>query len=144
MKLEYKYRETYNSIFGGILTLLMKGLTMAMVVQAVLELVLMENPLITNFTKPVNSGDISYLIPFKFSENDNYILAFKVFGDIIPPEVGAVKAIIIDLDTEEKSPIELKSCNEVLSKETILKSIDNDADFATFDYKIFCLNPEDA
>ena len=101
MKLEYKYRETYNSIFGGILTLLMKGLTMAMIYQAVMELALMEDPLITNFTKPANPDDISNLIPFKFSENDNYYLAVAVYGDIIPHEIGAVKAAIFDELTEE-------------------------------------------
>ena len=119
MKLEYKYRETYNSIFGGILTLLMKGLTMAMIYQAVMELALMEDPLITNFTKPANPDDISNLIPFKFSEKDNYNLAFQLHGDIIPPEVGAVKATVFDVSTGENWPIELKNCTEVLSKEII-------------------------
>ena len=32
MKLEYKRRDTYNSVFGGILTLLMQGLTLVMVI----------------------------------------------------------------------------------------------------------------
>ena len=103
----------------------------------------MEEPQITNFAKPVNQDDISNLIPFKFSEKDNYNLAFKVYGDIIPPEVGAVKAIIYDDETHEESPIELKNCTEVLSKEIILKSRDNKiAEFDTDD-RIFCLNPED-
>ena len=92
MKLEYKQRETYNSVFGGILTLLMQGITLIMVFQAVKELALMEEPLITNFTKPANADDISDLIPFNFGKNDNYILAFGLFGDIIPPEVGTIKA----------------------------------------------------
>ena len=119
MKLEYKQRETYNSVFGGILTLLVQGLTLAMVIQAIKELALMEDPLITNFTKPVNPDDISNLIPFNFKEKDNYNLAFQLHGDIIPPEVGAVKAMVMHELTDENWPIELKNCTEVLSKEII-------------------------
>ena len=65
----------------------------------------MEDPAITNYTKPVNPEDISDLIPFSFSENDNYIFAFKLIGDIIPPEVGAIKARVINDETKEINPI---------------------------------------
>ena len=42
--LVYKGRDTYNSVVGGILTLLVQALTLVMVIQAVQELFLMQDP----------------------------------------------------------------------------------------------------
>ena len=95
MKLEYKERETYNSLFGGIMTLLMQGLTLVMVIQAIIELYSMEDPIIINYTKPADPEDISRLIPLKFSEHDNYVIAFRL-SELIPPEFGAVWADVHD------------------------------------------------
>ena len=98
----------------------MQGLTLIIVFQAIKELALMEDPLITNYTKPVNPDDTSDLIPIKFSDYDNYILAFQLEGDIIPPEIGTIEAyIIVDRDLSKRIQIELKNCTEVLSKEII-------------------------
>ena len=41
VSLEYKGRDKYNSVVGGILTLLMQGLTLVLVIQAVMEIFLM-------------------------------------------------------------------------------------------------------
>ena len=44
VQVAYKGRETYNTILGGILTLLMQGMTLAYIFTSSLELVLMEDP----------------------------------------------------------------------------------------------------
>ena len=73
----YKGRETYNSTIGGILTLLMQGLTLVMVIQAVQDLVHMTDPVILNYTKSLTPKEKSDLVPLKFDDYD-YIIAFKV------------------------------------------------------------------
>ena len=53
VQLIYKGNETYNSLFGGIVTLMVQALTLIMVIQAVTELASMEDPLIINYPKPL-------------------------------------------------------------------------------------------
>ena len=53
VQLIYKGNKTYNSIFGGIITLMIQTLTLIMVIQAVTELASMEDPLIINYPKPL-------------------------------------------------------------------------------------------
>ena len=44
VQVAYKGHETYNTMLGGILTLLMQVMTMAYIFTSALELVLMEDP----------------------------------------------------------------------------------------------------
>ena len=76
--LEYKGSDTYNSVIGGILTILVQVLTLVMVIQAVQELMLMQDPQIINYSKDVNTQEeISELIPLNFGDYD-YVIAFIV------------------------------------------------------------------
>ena len=75
LQLVYKGRETYNSIIGGIFTLLMQGLTLVMVIYAVQNLFIMTDPVILNYTKPLTPQDKSKLVPLKFDDYD-YVIAF--------------------------------------------------------------------
>ena len=114
----------------------------------------MEEPIITNYSKPANSEDISDLVPLNFDEYD-YVLAFKleVYDQSIiaytekslPPEIGTILAHVENAKTGEKSFINLKKCSEVLSEKTIAAS---NSDYIQFDndhdHNLFCLDPKDA
>ena len=113
----------------------------------------MQEPLITNYSKPANSEAIADLIPVTFVGYD-YVLAFKLevieLDDdhrfialdekkFLPPEIGTILAHVKDLKTGEKSHIGLKKCTEVLSEKTIAAS---NSDFIRFDDdRVFCLDP---
>ena len=77
VKLVYRGSETYNSVIGGIMTLLVKALTLVLIIQAFEELFFMKDPLITNYHKPLTLEDRQELYPMKFDDYD-YVLAFKV------------------------------------------------------------------
>ena len=51
IQLVYKGQGTYNSVIGGVLTLLVQVLTLVMIIQAMQDLFLMKDPMITNFEK---------------------------------------------------------------------------------------------
>ena len=130
IKLEYKRQETYSSVIGGIWTLLVQGMTLVMVIQAFKELYLMEDPTITSYSRPMNQEDISALIPLNLSDY-NYFIAFSLLRlntdnnpgeSVLPPELGTITAQADLRYSEEKLPIELKKCEEVLSKDIILAS----------------------
>ena len=116
----------------------------------------MQEPIITNFSKPANSEDISDLVPLNFDEY-GYVLAFKldvieldedhrliaIDENLLPPEIGTISAHVKNLKTGEKSLINLKKCSEVLSEKTVAAS---NSDIIQFDNddNVFCLDPKDA
>ena len=84
----------------------MQGLTLVMVIRAVEELFLMNDPLITNYSQPLTPEEKSKLVPLNFDDY-GYVLAFKlIFKDKttgekkpfmeLPQEIGAMKASIYD------------------------------------------------
>ena len=50
----FKGRETYNSILGGLLTLVVQAITIYMVVDSAIEIALMNEPLIQSYQKPLS------------------------------------------------------------------------------------------
>ena len=96
----YKGSDTYSTNIGGILSLLVKGFTAALVFMSLQELVLMEDPQIRNYTRPLSKKGREELIPVKFSEYD-YILAVETDAfylkdgkkfNHIPVEIGRLVA----------------------------------------------------
>ena len=63
IQVSYKGRETKDSIIGGILTLFLKGLMMLLVYKAIIELVMMNDPKISSFTKPLSKAEKADLVP---------------------------------------------------------------------------------
>ena len=45
----FKGQETHNTLLGSIMSIFVKGMTLVMIIIAIKELALMEDPLITNF-----------------------------------------------------------------------------------------------
>ena len=77
VKLGYKGNDKYYSAIGGILTLFVQVLSLVMVIQAIDELYVMRDPLITNYAQPLTKEQRSQLIPMKFDDY-GYVLAFKL------------------------------------------------------------------
>ena len=76
MHVMYKGQETYSSIIGGLCTLLKTVMTGVLVIMAILELVMMKEPKIIIFTKPLTRPERAELAPFHFNDYD-YVLAVK-------------------------------------------------------------------
>ena len=53
VQVTYKGIETHNTILGAILSVLVKGLTLVMTSIAITELVLMKEPKISSYEKPL-------------------------------------------------------------------------------------------
>ena len=70
VQVNYKGDKTFKSQVGGVLSLLSMALTLMMVVRAVKEMVLMEEPTLSEFAKPLELSDRIELAPVKFSDYD--------------------------------------------------------------------------
>ena len=102
-QLLYKGDEAYNTVIGGILTLMVQLLTLVMAIRAYEEVVMMNDPRIINYTKPVGSEEISDLLPLKFDDSD-FVIAFKASvtnkrtsqPTELPPTLGTLRASLLD------------------------------------------------
>ena len=54
IKVNYKGEEAYNSVFGGILTLTMYVLTIVVIIRSAEEIVLMNDPVLQEYSVPLN------------------------------------------------------------------------------------------
>ena len=77
VKLLYKGNETHNTIIGGILSVLVQGMTLVMMITAITELVLMKEPKISSFDKPLTTDDRKSIVPINFEEFD-YVIAIQI------------------------------------------------------------------
>ena len=64
-------------MLGGVLTLVVKALTLIMLIRAVEELVYMKEPQVLNQTKPIPLADRADVVPLKFNDY-KYVLAVKI------------------------------------------------------------------
>lgn len=125
------------------MTLIVQGFTIALVLIAVQELILMEDPEIQNFTIPLNKENKAELVPLEFGDYD-YVLAFSISRPLPPPEVGGLYAYIgTDGKNKNKQNIEFTNCTDLLSESTIDASSEGSARFG-FDELTFCIKPDDA
>ena len=72
------------------MTLITQGFTAALAFTAITEVILMNDPQIISFSKPLSSSDKEELIPVSFKEYD-YVLAFKI-EQPLPIEIGRILA----------------------------------------------------
>ena len=66
----YKGEKTFKSQIGGLLSLLSLAMTLVLVVKAVNEMVVMEEPTLKQFSKPLQMVDRKELVPVRFSDYD--------------------------------------------------------------------------
>ena len=144
VSLNYKGRQTYSTVAGGIITLTIQALTLIMVYRVIHELIAMEQPQVINYEMPITKKDRAEHIPLKFEEF-NYIIAVKFWvthkitheKTMIPPEVGELIGF-----SSLKKVDRFSNCTEILTQEMIEESYREDLSFQT-DQDIFCLNPKD-
>lgn len=74
ISVNYKGEESYNSVLGGIFSVIVLCFTMIQVVMAVKELYLMEDPELAEYRQPITVTDREDLLPFDF---DSYGFVFS-------------------------------------------------------------------
>ena len=119
-------KDLHTSVLGGILTLMVQALTASLMLGALREMFLMENPKIHNYAKPLSKEERAELVPLSL-EDYNYVLAFKTDnysykssqfeGAPIPLEVGRIKAWANDGPNWIDLPLE--KCSAVLDSHTM-------------------------
>ena len=127
----------------------MQVMILYLIVTAMLEMVLMNDPEIVNYSKPLSVEDKENLAPIRFKEYD-YILAVKIdvwdfidakySGSTIPEAVGSFKPWIKNAD-DTWELLEMKDCAELLPQETIDASSQGDSIFGQ-DGQTYCIDPE--
>ena len=98
IKMNYKSEESYNSVLGGIITIGVYVLTLVLVVKAVTEIIYIQDPSLTEYTKPLTLEERADWVPLSHKDF-NFMIGFATtvfradgkgqgeFG--IPPELGA-------------------------------------------------------
>ena len=77
----FKGRESFNSVTGGITTILMQILTTIIIIQALLEVFLMQDPKILSYPLPLSRQDRTELIPVMFHHyNYAYVVRLNING----------------------------------------------------------------
>ena len=93
----------------------------------------MQDPKIITYAKPLSSEERVDIAPISFKDHQ-YVLAMKVqsysasetnVSDGIPPEVGSFQAMLRTKEGQNIN-IEFESCRDVLSQDTIDKTVKND------------------
>lgn len=77
----YKGEETFKSQVGGVLSLLSLALTLVLVVRVVNEMVMMKEPTLREFSKPLQLEDRKELIPVRFSDYDLIFMISATVND---------------------------------------------------------------
>ena len=107
----FKGRETYNSVLGGFCTLLLQLLTAVMIYKAIEEVLLMNDPTITSFTKPLTTAARKDLIPVKLDDN-NYVIAAQASlpSGSMPPGFARFVATVVNVETNDETTAEFVNC----------------------------------
>ena len=81
IKVNYRGEESFNSFFGGVMTIMVYSLTLVMVIRAVNEIHLMEDPILSEYSRPINIYHKRGIVPLLQSDY-NFVLGFstKIFG----------------------------------------------------------------
>ena len=148
IQVAYKGKTTHNSVLGGILTLVVKALTLIMLLRAVEELVFMRDPLVLNQTKPIPMADRADVVPIKFNEYEyviaiNFAIINSASGAItyrMPDEIGTLAAYRYG---QTMTQLKMVNCTEVLPQSTIEVSNSDRVKFDSAE-NIYCLDPKDA
>ena len=113
VSLNYKGNETYTTVLGGVLSIIVYGLTLILAIRAMQEILMMDEPSLTEYEKPLSLSDRAELGPIRGNDYE-FIFALiieiedlateeETFG--IPPEVGKFR-IIKETNQEKGEDIE--------------------------------------
>ena len=131
VKVHYKGKEHFTTVWGGIVSLMMQGMLFYLVGTSAYEMVFMDDPEIGTFTKPLAREEKIELVPLIFSDYD-YVIAIKT--DVwdynaysysrapLPIELGIITPWVVtprEGGGENWKRLKLYDCSEILSKETI-------------------------
>ena len=72
----FKGDESYNTRMGGVLTIVVLGFTLTQIVISLLKIVTMNDPDITEFSKPLSAGDREEILPVEFGSY-NFVFGFQ-------------------------------------------------------------------
>ena len=127
VELNYKGSETHKSHLGGLCSFCVKVMTLIMAVVALKSMILMEDPEVVSFSRPLSKDEIKQNTQVSF-EDYGYLLGVMTLINgwpaDIPPEVGSLKAKVVMFDHELKTHtylLELKDCKDFLEEETFKK-----------------------
>ena len=108
----YKGKEFYNTIFGGVVSLSVCLLTLVLAINTTIELILMNDPTVTEYLKPLSSEDRSALIPVSGSDYD-FVFAIEIVvkdddgnetaNPVIPSDIGKLTVEINGTDEGEQT-----------------------------------------
>ena len=101
VELNYKGSETHKSHLGGLCSFGVKVMTLIMAVVALKSMILMEDPEVVSFSRPLSKDEIKQNTQVSF-EDYGYLLGVMSFVNgwpaDIPPEVGNLKAQVFTFD----------------------------------------------
>ena len=128
VNLSYKGRETYTTVPGGMLSLMVSIMTIIMIYQAIIELIYMNEPIIKNISKPLTKEEKADLIPVKLNDY-NYVLAVQIHithkktneNIALPAELAEISSW-----NEKSERFNMVNCTEVISEKTLKASIRED------------------
>ena len=85
IKVNYKGQHDYKSLIGGVFSILAYSLTLVLIYRAVKEMIIMDDPVLTEFTKPLQISDRKELVPVIGSDYD--------FIFMVSPEITSRKTL---------------------------------------------------
>ena len=132
IKVNYKGEETYNSAFGGAISLVVYALTLVLIVKSAQELYLMEDPVLAAFTKPIALEERADLVPL-LHEDYGFVLGVSIeaIDNItgakvsIPPEMGRWRIVNLvknkgdEYGDEYLEEADLVDCRDVIDEEIV-------------------------
>ena len=149
MSLTYKGEFTYQTLIGGVLSIIMQVLVAIMIINAVIEVYNVDEPTITSFERFIPLEDRNELGTFRFDDY-SYVMAFEVEVDIdgeisyeLPPKVGHFVSNIEFWDAgvvKRGEDIQVTNCREMIpesAKELSRSNIINQVELGNF----YCLEP---
>ena len=100
IRVNYKGEESFNTALGGMLTIVVKALTLAMLVMAVQEMIVMEDPTVSVIERSLSEEEQQKLYDTNASEYDFVLVLnirvknksdYKAITTGIPPEIGTYR-----------------------------------------------------
>ena len=150
-QLSYKGAQTHKTCIGGICSLAVKVMTLILLVVAVQETLLMEDPEITSFARPLSKQEKQELGSISFAKSGQLMGLLAKINDqftLIPPEIGRLAAYAeyrsFDNTTQSavREEIQLQDCQKFLSQKIYDGS--NEQVQAIIQYRLAsCVDPED-
>ena len=108
-------------MLGGVLSIAVKILTIVLSISAFQEVILMEEPLITNYSRPMSLGDRDELGSFQLADH-RYIIAVEMFaitpkrsGVKVPAEYGTMFATVNKETEKGVDLLEMRPCEDLIS-----------------------------